>query len=108
MNTDPQSLRDRLLASAADYQKVHEQHRRAGREGHSRRRLETRLEELSTRFERLLAVAALEDDVQEQWRRHLYHGSAAPDLPASEPVSTPGRHRPSRNRRRGSAPLWQR
>ena len=108
MNTDPQSVRARLLAGAAEYQKVHEQHRRAGREGHLRRRLETRLGELSTQFERLLAAAALDDGVREQWRRHLYHGSGAPEMPASAPVSAPRRHRPPRNRSRGSGPLWQR
>jgi hypothetical protein len=108
MTAESQSLRGRLVATVADYRHAHEEHRRAGPGGAARRHLETRLEGLATDFERLLAAATLDELVREQWRRHLYHGGAEPELPAAEPASPAGPRRPPRGRGRGSAPLWQR
>jgi hypothetical protein len=102
------SLHRRLAAVVASYRHLHEEHRRAGPGGHTRRHLEAQLEELSANFVRLLDDAALDDALREQWRRHLYHGTAEPDLPAAESASPPSVHRPPRNRSRGSAPFWQR
>jgi hypothetical protein len=108
MTAESQSLRDQLVATVAGYRHAHEEHRRARRGGHTRRHLDARLEELAADFERLLGDAELDDVVREQWRRHLYRGTAEPDLPAAEPASPPSTRRPPRNKSRGSAPLWQR
>lgn len=108
MTVEPQSVRDRLVATVAGYRRAHEEHRRAGPEGRARRHLESRLEELALDFERLLATAAIDDVSREHWRRHLYDGAAEPALPAAEPVPAASRHRPQRGRVRGSGPLWQR
>jgi hypothetical protein len=108
MTVEPQSVRERLLATAAGYRRAHEEHRRAGPEGRARRHLEARLEELTADFERLLAAAAIDDVTREHWRRHLYDGAPEPALPAAEPISAASPRRPQRGRGRGSAPLWQR
>lgn len=108
MTAEPQSLRAQLVASAASYRHVHEEHRRARPGGHTRRHLDARLKELAADFERLLADAAVAGIVREQWRQHFYRSSAEPDLPTAEPASPPTAHRPPRNRDRGTAPLWQR
>jgi len=108
VNVERESLRSKLVATAAAYRRAHEEHRRARRGGHTGRRLDARLEKLSGDFERLVADASLDEAVRTQWRRHLYHGTAEPDLPTAEPSSPAAAHRPPRNRRRGSAPLWQR
>lgn len=108
MSVKRESLRSQLVTTAAAYRHAHEAHRRAGREGHTRRRLDARLRKLSADFEHLLADAALNEAVRAQWRRHLYHSTAEPDLPTAEPASPAPTHRPPGNRGRGSAPLWQR
>ncbi|MGZ4391055.1 MAG: hypothetical protein ACXVRK_02865 [Gaiellaceae bacterium] len=108
MSVERESLRSQLVATAAAYRHAHEEHRRARRGGHTRRRLDARLEKLSGDFERLLADAALDEVMCEKWPRHLYHGTAEPDLPTPEPASPAAAHRPPSNRGRGSAPLWQR
>ena len=107
MTAKSHGLRSELVTTAADYRRTHDEHRRARPGGRTRRRLETRLEELSTHIERLLANSTLDETVCAQWRRHLYHGDPEPDTPAAEPASNAA-HRPPRNKGRGSAPLWQR
>jgi hypothetical protein len=108
VNTEPQTLRSQLVATAAGYRHVHEEHRRARRSGHTRRHLKARLEELSTHLERLLTDPALDETVRMEWRRHAYHGDAEPDWPTEVPAPRSTSRRPPRNKGRGSAPLWQR
>ena len=108
MTADRGSLHSRLSATAADYRHIHEEHRRAGPEGHTRRQLDARLEELASQFERLLNEARLGEPDRERWRQHLYHGAPEPETPAREDASPPAARRPPRNRGRGSAPFWQR
>ena len=107
MTIESQGLRGQLLAIAASYQHTHQEHRRARLGGHTRRHLEARLEELSTKLERLLGASELDETVCAAWRRHVYRDGPEPDTPSAESSpATP--HRPPRNRDRGSAPLWQR
>ena len=108
VTTQPQTLHGQLVATAASYRHVREEHRRARLGGHTRRHLETRLAELSTHLERLLTNSVLDETARTQWRQHAYHGAAEPDLPTSVPAPPSTARRPSRNRSRGSAPLWQR
>lgn len=107
MTTESRGLRRELVATAASYRHIREEHRRARPGSHTHRRLEGRLEELSTHFERLLANSSLGGTVRDEWRRHAFHGGPEPDTPEAAPPANPA-HRPPRNRERGSAPLWQR
>ena len=108
LTTRPQTLHGQLVATAATYRHVREEHRRARLGGHTRRHLETRLAELSTHLERLLTDPVLDETVRMEWRRHAYHGDAEPDLPTEVPAPASTSRRPPRNKARGSAPLWQR
>jgi hypothetical protein len=107
LTTESQGLRGQLVATAAGYRHTREEHRRARPGSRARRHLEARLEQLSAQFERLLAEPSLDETVRAGWRRHLYHSGPEPETPAAGPASLPA-HRPSRDRGRGSAPLWQR
>jgi hypothetical protein len=105
------SLRGELESIAHAYRRAREEHRRAGPEGHTRRHLEVRLEELVARFEHLLKDSALDETARHDWREHLFHGSPEPDEPRVPAVEAGRSRRPRwapRWRRQGRAPLWRR
>lgn len=52
--TPDTSIREELEETAHRYRRLHEEHRRSRPQGHTRRRLETRLAALEEKFERLL------------------------------------------------------
>jgi ribosome-associated translation inhibitor RaiA len=70
----------------SDYRDVLQQHRRAGPDSSSARRLEHELEAISDRFERLIAHAAIEEEARAAWRKHLRHGAPAPSEPDAAPA----------------------
>lgn len=76
--------RDELERLVHDYRHVREEHRRARRGSRTRRRLGARLRELEVRFEHVLAVIPLEDEIRHTWREHLRHDAGAPAMPAPE------------------------
>lgn len=84
MKTHAAVTRDELERVVREYRHVHEEHRRARRGGHTRRRLGARLEQLAVQFERLLAETALDEDARRRWRRHLRRGTPEPEGAAPE------------------------
>ena len=75
-----------------EYRQLHEAHRRASPDGKTRHGLETRLEQLRVRFERLLEEAAVSETERRRWRDELQHAAAAtPAIPDVRPLLFRGR-----------------
>jgi len=75
---------DELAAVVHEYHHVHEDHRRAPPRSRVRRHLESRLRNLRTRFERLLAEAPVSETDRQHWRERFQRGATA--SPPSEDV----------------------
>lgn len=105
------SRREELRRIVVAYRHLREEHRRAGPEGHTRRRLETQLDAHTDRFERVLEDPAMDEAARRGWRDHLYRGAPEPGegpVPAVPRVRPRRPRRPLRWRRQGRAPLWRR
>lgn len=111
MSTLATSRREELRRIVVAYRHLRGEHRRAGIEGHTRRRLELQLEGLVDRFERMLDDDALGEAARREWREHLYRGGPEPGeepLPAAPAARTQRQRWRVRRRRHGRAPLWRR
>ena len=82
VKADAPVTRDELEQLVHEYRHVHDEHRRARRGSRTRRHLGSRLEELRTRFEHLLAATPVDDETRRRWRHHLRHSAPEPDEPA--------------------------
>jgi hypothetical protein len=71
----------RLQQVVDEYRHVHEEHRRAGSQGRTRRQLEVQLRQVRERFERLLTKALMSDADRRRWQAQLWESEAA--LPES-------------------------
>ena len=83
VETSTATVRDVLRATARAYNHVLEEHRRAGAESASRRHLRQELDELETRFERLLGRWVPAETVRTSWRGHLHAGAPPPPEPVA-------------------------
>jgi ribosome-associated translation inhibitor RaiA len=79
-------LAEQLAEVVSRYRHAAEEHRRTTVEGRRRRRVEQELDELSARFERLLALAAADEEMRALWRAHLRGAAPAPPLPEPAPT----------------------
>ena len=77
----PLAPRAELERLAASYRHVLDEHRRAHPHSAVRRRTQRELEELSARFERVLARATADEAVRSGWLLHLHKGVPAPARP---------------------------
>jgi hypothetical protein len=81
-----------LKQLATEYLHTQSEHRREGREGTWRRRLQARMTELEREFEALLARWVTDDELRRQWREHFHGHRAEPAAPAlREPPVYKGR-----------------
>jgi hypothetical protein len=75
--------REELEALASYYHHLQGEHERARPESGVRRRLETRLERVTERFERVLGEWVPEPDLQTAWRAFLHRKGAEPSGPSA-------------------------
>ena len=84
--------RQELESLVVDYRRLLAEHRRARPQSHTRRRLGQELLGLSSRFERLLSRAAVDEETRAQWHARLHHASPAPSGPEpGTPIAFCGR-----------------
>jgi hypothetical protein len=76
-------LGEELEALARHYHHLQVEHQSAQPESTFRRRLEDRLLDARSRFDRLLEEWAPDDDVRSAWRAYLDHHGPRPDEPAA-------------------------
>ena len=77
-----------LLAQlGVEYHRVQQNHARAAPASATRRRIESDLERIAQRFERVLSHWSAEEDeeLRATWRKHLYEGGPAPKGPDVRP-----------------------
>lgn len=81
----PPPSRDDLMAIVHAHNHLHNEHQRATAES-VRSKLEARMREIESRFERELAEATTDEALRQAWRDHLHWRGPAPSEPA--PVSS--------------------
>lgn len=77
--------REELEELVGAYRHIRDEHGRARPEGHTRRRLEQKLERIHERFEHLLA-AVPDEESRRAWREHLHHAAREPAEPKAVPA----------------------
>lgn len=76
----PPVSEDELALVLREYRRLREEHRHAGAESSTRRKLESRMEQLRRRFERLVAEAPLGVRARARWTAAFERAVAAPEM----------------------------
>jgi hypothetical protein len=76
-------LRELLETLARQYHHLQNEHKHFREGSTMRRRIGERLLDVRERFDRLLDEWVDDDDLREDWRRHLHHRVAVPDGPSA-------------------------
>lgn len=77
--------REELEELVGAYRHIRDEHGRARSDGHTRRRLEQKLERVHERFEHLLA-ALPDEESRRAWREHFHHDAPEPAEPKAVPA----------------------